>query len=69
VTTKRKVTKPKHVTETGWAVWNLKQSAQLTPVFKYKKQARDAYSQSIYFPFYGRARCIRCLRTTAKGEL
>jgi len=75
VTTKRKVIKPKHVTETGWAVWSCHEHSNYFHIRSGVCSSRKIAWETFYLDFGVLSKKeikdggYRCLRTTAKGIL
>lgn len=61
--------KKKVLRESGWAVWNVKTGEMLTSAYSSRDAAWNAYTYSVYFPFYRRHRMIRCLMSSIRGKL
>lgn len=72
---KPKTSKPKHVTETGWAVWWIgsTRSILMSSIRRIQRDAFDDLYNAVGLEFIGRKearkRGYRCLRTTVIGEL
>lgn len=76
MTTRKQKPKAKHVTETGWAVWNvafITVPLMVSPVFRDRESAQE-WRQDRILEFREEFKnagedSYRCLRTTAKGEI